>query len=116
MIRRQQHVGGGADVLDGQRFVDVPGTILAGPHQPADRLVVLAPAGDRLLEDRRVRRHARDPVVADQAFDGPVFEPPAADEVEPDGLTEIGQCMQRIGSVHGDLLEQTGENPIIFVA
>ena len=52
--------------------------------------------GERLLEDRRIRRHPRERVVPDAAREIAVAEHRAVDEVEPDGLAGVVQPLEAI--------------------
>ena len=59
-------------------------------------VVVGVPLGQRLLEDRRVRRHARQRVLADAACEIAVAQDRAVDEVEPDGLAGVVEPLEAI--------------------
>ena len=80
-------VGVGADALAG----------LGGGADLGDLLVVGVAAGDRLVEDRRVRGQAGDRELVDVALQGPVAEHRAGDVVEPEALPQL---VQSCGCLH----------------
>ena len=57
-------------------------------------VVVGVAGGDRLLEDRRVRRQARDRELVDVALQRPVVEHRAGDVVQPEALAEIVELLR----------------------
>src|SRR3954470_4848169 len=97
LVRVAQQVAGLLDVLDGQgdeRLLAVLGLL----EDLAQLLVVGVALGDRLLEDRGVRRHAHDRVLAHQALELTLAEEGARQEVDPDALALRGELMEgRVG-------------------
>jgi hypothetical protein len=69
-------------------------------------IVVRRSFGERLLEDRRIRRHSRQCVVTDTALEITVAENRPVDEVEPDRLARGVQALKRI-LCHAKLLSAT---------
>ena len=80
-------LGVGADALAG----------LGGGADLGDLLVVGVAAGDRLVEDRRVRGQAGDRELVDVALQGAVAQHRAGDVVEPEALAQL---VQSCGCLH----------------
>ena len=87
-------VGRRLDVLDHQLPQHL-GRLLLLTHQLDHRLVVVGRAADRLLEDRRVGGHAGQAFVA-QSGQLAGADELAADVVEPQGLTDLLQLLDRV--------------------
>ena len=83
VVGRAQHVAGPAHVEGGDHaegFLDPDAT----HGEVMDLPVVVVAPDDRLLEDRRIRRHAHDVTVPDQPGQAALGEAGAAEVVEPD--------------------------------
>ncbi len=104
LVDGTEHVGRAPEVLDREleeeRLAVEPGRCLF-----VDRVVV-ATAGDRLVEDRRIRRQPGDGVVVDVRLELPGVEQLAGDVVEPEALPQL---VQRFGGVHVLLLSCLGQ-------
>jgi hypothetical protein len=96
LVHRPQHVGGAADVFEREAFVERHDAAVAGALGLLERGVVVAAAGDRLLEDRRVRRHAGKPVALDQPREIALGNEAPRKKVEPKGLAVLVQRAQGI--------------------
>ena len=57
-------------------------------------IVVFGALGERLLEDRRVRRHAHERVFPNAAREVAVAQHRAIDEIEPDGDAGVVECFE----------------------
>jgi hypothetical protein len=66
LIDRAQRVGALLDVADRQLLKQRTGVEIAGRLGSGDQLVIIVAMPDRLLEDRRVRGDAAQPVIGDQ--------------------------------------------------
>ena len=97
---RAQQVAGRGDVGACELEEDLLRAQLAR-KQLAQLLVVGVAVGDRLLEDRRVRGDADDGVFAHQPRKLAALEQLAREVVDPDGLAELGQPLQRANLRHG---------------
>ena len=86
-----QDGGGGADVVEHQRVVDLVHA-LALAHQPAQILVVEIRAAEGLLEDGRVAGHPHDAQL-DQLLELAVSEDVAGNIVEPGALSVVLQLL-----------------------
>src|SRR5205823_10418732 len=64
-------------------------------------VVVVGPLGDRLLEDRRVRGHADDGVLAHHPRELAGVEQVPREVVDPDALPVLGELLQRCLVSHG---------------
>ena len=84
---RQHHVAAAADVVEHELLVDRLRGLPIG-DQALQLVLVVGGAGDRLLEDRRVRRHAAHALVAERAQPAGADQA-AADVVVPDALAEL---------------------------
>jgi len=73
------------------------GILIARRFGSGDQLVVIVAMPDRLLEDRRVRGDAAQPVVGDQPAELAALQKVAADKVEPYRLPVFLKRPQRIG-------------------
>jgi hypothetical protein len=95
LVHAAQGVGSVLDVADREALVEAlrvqPARARRLQHVP-----VVGAAGDRLLEDRRIRGHAAQAVLVDQAAQLAASDQAAAQIVEPDRLAEDGQRAQRI--------------------
>jgi hypothetical protein len=89
-----QDVAGVADVLQCQREEDLS-RVVGLLEQLLQILVVGVPLRERLLEDRRVRRHARDGILVHHPGELTRLEEVARERVEPDRLPVLGELMQR---------------------
>src|SRR5262249_38317899 len=63
----------------------------------ADELVVIIAVSDRLLEDRRVRGDATQPIIGDQPTEFSALQQVAADEIEPYRLPMFMKRRQTTG-------------------
>ena len=106
--RVAQQVCAVADVLDREAEEDTARVEPLGGRR-AKRLVVEVGVADRLLEDRGVRRDARDAVVDDQALELPGVEQLPRDVVEPDRLAEGLDLVQMVR--HVSLLVELRKRP-----
>ena len=98
---RAQDVAGELDVGDRDLLVDLLRVeALAG--QLADLLVVVVRAEDRLLEDRRVRGHAAQRVLAHQPLELAAGDQAAPDLVEPDARAGRGQRREPLVDLRSD--------------
>src|SRR5438046_2482029 len=99
VIDRAKGIRGGAHVFHGQEFEDL--SIGSGRRgDPRERSVVIGAAADRVLEDRRVGRHATQPVV-DHPLELAGLQHAASEVVEPDALPEVEQNLH--ARFHGSL-------------
>ena len=97
-----QEVAGVADVLAREPNEDLLRVVSLGENL-AQLLVVGASLGERLLEDRRVRRHADDARRLHQPGERAAFEQIAREVVDPYALALVRQALERsLG--HGFLL------------
>ena len=87
-----QQVARVLDVLDGQPQEDLLRVVLLGQHL-AELLVVGVPFGDRLLEDRRVRRDADDGVLLHHPRELAAPQQVTGEKVDPDALSELRQLV-----------------------
>ena len=60
-------------------------------------IVIGVGLGDRLLEDRGVGGDAGQAILLHQLLEPALVQELAIDEIEPDGLTGLTQCLQTIG-------------------
>ena len=97
VVDRAQQVGRVLDVLDGERLVDGLRVQVALGRQLLEARVVVGAVAHRLLEDRRVGRHALQPVALDQGLQAAILEELALNEVEPRRLAELLERLQRVG-------------------
>ena len=88
LVGGREEVRGAAEVGESELEESLLGLRPAG-SELRDLLVVGAALGDRLVEDRRVRREARDRVLVDVALERPLVEQLAGDVVEPEALPEL---------------------------
>ncbi len=87
LVDRREDVGGGANVLDGERVEDGVGVLaFAGEGEHAG--VVVVALRDRLLEDRGVRGQPRDVAGGDHLLQLARGQQAATDVVVPGGLSE----------------------------
>ena len=93
-----ENVRGAADVVDRELLEDREGLLPLG-RRAAHVLVVEIRVRDGLLEDRRVRRHPREAVLADQARQLSRGHQVAADVVVPDALAELRQLLSGFAMV-----------------
>ena len=105
LVDRGEEVGGVAQVGDRQLEEDPLGRSGADPllgngagAELGDLLVVGVAAGDRLVEDRRVRGQAGDRELVDVAGERAVAQHRAGDVVEPEALAQLVQFR---GRLHG---------------
>ena len=90
-----------ADVVERQALVHVDRVRFGtGLQEAAKRLVVVAAARDRLVEQRGVARHTREAVLVDQPTQFPGGEQLTADVVEPHRLARGVQFFQRVHDLH----------------
>ena len=94
VVDRAEAVAGIADVGGLHQLEELP-RARAGRRR-GDLRIVRRPFGERLLEDRRVRRHPRQRVLGDLLLELPTVEHRAIDVVEPDRLAGVMQLVQRI--------------------
>ena len=66
VVRWAQEIGGAPDVLEREAEEQLLRVTDTGGDSRAELVVIAVRAGDRLGEDRRVRRRARDGAVVDQ--------------------------------------------------
>src|SRR5207249_10796117 len=66
-------------------------------RRSANLIVVRRALGERLLEDRGIRRHPREGVVANPALQLTIAQQLALDEVEPDRDAGVMEQLERIG-------------------
>src|SRR5262249_35515994 len=71
--------------------------IVVSAAQPLKHVRVIGAAGDRLLEDRRIRRHAPQPILIDQPTEVAARDQAASDVVEPDRLAVLLKADEWIG-------------------
>jgi len=96
-VYRQQQVARGLDVGDRQRLEAPLGIRLAGLE--ARQVVgVMRAVGECILEDRRIRGHARHPVFGDQLRQRAVADQVARQVVQPEALAERGDVLR---GIHG---------------
>ena len=88
-----QQVAGVLDVLDRELQEDLLRVVLLRKILP-ELLVVGVPFGDRLLEDRRIRGHAHDRVLAHQPLQLALVDQAAREVVDPDALPERRELVQ----------------------
>ena len=86
-VDRLKQVAGRLDVGDDQRLVTGFG-VQSSAAQAFQIAPVVGTAGDGLLEDGRIRGHAVDAVLVDQALQPPLAEQGTRQIVEPDVLAE----------------------------
>ena len=98
VVGRPQQVGGGLHVGDDQPVEDLDRRQPAG-GQGRQVVVVALPSGDRLLEDRRVGGHPRDP-DRDQLGQAAARDQLAADHVQPDALPQVVKCVETSLAAH----------------
>src|SRR5262249_58872772 len=72
------------------------GRFPAGRAQPPDVVVVELRLRDRLLEDRRVRRHPGQAVLANERLEAAARDQVTPDVVVPDALAELAKPPQGI--------------------
>ena len=103
LVDRGEEVGGVAQVGERQLEEDPLGGRGADPllgnraaAELGDLLVVGVAAGDRLVEDRRVRGQAGDRELLDVAREGAVAQHRAGDVVEPEALAQLVQLRGRL--------------------
>ena len=96
VVNRAQHVGGILDVLDRERLEQVGHRPVALLQRLADRAVIFVRTADRLLENRRVRRHPFDAVGLDQRLEVALGDEAAGKEVQPDRLAMVFECFDGI--------------------
>ncbi len=110
VVGRPEGVGGVPHVLDGQRLEHTRRFGARASLLP-DVLVVQVGVGDRLLKDGRVRRHAAQTVLGDEAPErGPGVQV-APDVVVPDALPEPGELLQSAVS-HSVLLARESSHTL----
>jgi hypothetical protein len=88
-----QQVAGVLHVLHGEPEEDLLRVVLLGEHL-AQLLVVGIPLRDRLLEDRRVRRHADHRVLLQHPRELPALQHLPREEVDPDALAELAELVK----------------------
>jgi len=115
-MHRLQQIRGRTNVINGQMFVHRLRIRRRLREERLDRRVVRRAAGDRLLEDRRVRGHADNAVALNQAGEFARLEHGAMNVVEPEALAQLPGLVHGMG--HLSLLEppmlarQSRETPI----
>jgi hypothetical protein len=95
-VHTTEQIGRVLNVGDRETFIQIAGRTQRAATGRGKRLRVIGAAGDRLLEDGRVRRHAAEAVLLDQTSELAARDEMAADVVEPHGLTQSLQRQQRI--------------------
>ena len=90
---RPQHVARVLNVPDDQLLVDVPHRASLG-RELRDLVVVVVPLGDRLVEDRRVGRHAPQSVIPDASLKLAGADHPARQVVQPVALAVAQQLVK----------------------
>ena len=88
-----QQVARVLDVLDRELEEGLFRVVLARENL-AQLLVVRVALDERLLEDRRVRGHADDRVLAHQLLQLALMDQAAGEVVDPDALAQLGQLLQ----------------------
>ena len=83
------------DILHGQ-LAENRGHIAARFRKPPDVVVVSAAMREGLFEDRRIGRHALEAVLRNHPLEFVAREEFAAQEIEPDGLTEFLKLLQPV--------------------
>src|SRR4030088_3540129 len=96
IIDRAQHIRRMLDVLDGELLEQLGHRAIARLQRLADGAVIFVRTADRLLEDRRVRRHALDAVAIDQLLQVAVGDEAAGEEIQPDRLAMVFECFDGI--------------------
>ena len=101
VIDRSQHIRRRLDVGDREPLEEIHDRGFGMLGDGFERVVVLVRIADRLLEDRRVRGDAAQVVLLDHALELALGNEAAGDEVEPYGLTLVGeQALQRVHARH----------------
>ena len=96
-----KNVGRLADVRNGQRLIACRRIGMRGGIEKGEEgLVVVVGAGDRLLEDGRVRRHTEQPILFDHPVQAAREQQAAADVVVPDALTVLLDVDQGVAHLH----------------
>ena len=96
VVHRGEQIGGGLYVGDGQPLVNglvVQSRVLG---QIGDGLGVIRAAGNGLFKNGRVRGHPPDAVLFDQSRQVAAAEQAAAYVIQPHGLAETFQCLDRV--------------------
>ena len=96
VVQRPQDVGRHADVVDGEVEKDRLRIPLARGYEGAQSVVVVNGAGDRLVQDRRIRGNAGDGVVVDEALEAAGGDEASAYVIEPGALAVVAQLKQRV--------------------
>ena len=92
IINRPQHIGGHANIFDGQRLKQrFFGLFLVGFQQFAQRIIVTAAVRDSLLENSGVAGQAAQACLRLQDVQFSAIDEIAADRVQPDGLAALQQ-------------------------
>ena len=86
VVNTAQHVGGIANVLEDEFFIDM-GDVTASARQPFQLLGIILAAANGLLEDGRVRRHTAKPIFVDQALESACCQQRPAKLIEPNTLS-----------------------------
>ena len=92
-VQFREQVRGLGDVRQGEGFVRLEHAAALG-RERGDGVVVVVGASDRLLEDRRVRRHPVDAVLVDEVAELAAAQQSAAELVEVDRLAERCETTQ----------------------
>ncbi len=96
LVDRVELVRSFLDVADRQILEERSRIEVARSFRRRDQRVVIIAVADRLLEDRRVRGDAAQPVLGDHPGQLSGLQQFSADKVEPDRLPEFLQCPQWI--------------------
>ena len=96
IVNRAQHVRRMLDIFDGEMLEQLGDRAVAAFQCSADRAVIFVGTADGLFKDRRIRRDALDAVGVDQLFQVAFGDEAAGQEIQPDRLTVIFECFDRI--------------------
>ena len=101
MIAREERVAGAAHVVSLDEFEKLPGSerALGG----AQLRIVGGADGERLLEDRGIRRHTGERIVADAGRQLAVHQHGAVDVIQPDGLAGGMEGVERSRIIRHDV-------------
>ena len=95
-VDRTQHVGGGTDIGDRQMLVDCGDAVVGLRLELLQRIRIFVGLADRLLEDRRVRGDALQPVALDERAQLALLDQAALQIVQPGRLAACFELLQRI--------------------
>ena len=89
------------DVGDSERFVRCLCVVRARFRNRGQRVLVIRAPENRLLENRGIRRDSRHPAVVDELLELTARDEVPSNVIEPDGLAELSQAVQRVRGPRG---------------